>query len=103
MKPMLMAILALGSVVLTGCAPQEQEAPTARAQKAPVSAARTLSMEQLCKDEAARRYNTDPQQIQVQGFEAFQGSYEMPGRTGRAEGFTCTFDPEGQFLHLSMR
>lgn len=103
MKLMLMAILALGSVVLTGCVAQQPDVPALAGQKAPMSAARTLSMEQLCKDEAARRYNTDPQQIQVQGFEAFQGSYEMPGRTGREEGFTCTFDPEGQFLHLSMR
>ncbi len=99
----MIAILALGSVALAGCAAQEPEAPAKIAQKAPMSAARTLTMEQMCKDEAARRYNTEAQQIQVQGFEAFQGSYEMPGRTGREEGFTCTFDPEGQFLHLSMR
>ncbi len=103
MKPMMIAILALGSVALAGCTAQEQDAPPRNAQKTPMSAARTLTMEQVCKDEAARRYNTEAQQIQVQGFEAFQGSYEMPGRTGREEGFTCTFDPEGQFLHLSMR
>lgn len=101
MKHMIMAILA--SVTLVGCAPREQDVQSPQVQKTPVSAARTLTMEQMCKDEAARRYNTKPQQIQVQGFEAYQGSYEMPGRTGREEGFTCTFDPEGQFLHLSMR
>lgn len=103
MKPMMMAILALGGVVLAGCAGQTADTPAAKAQKTPMTAARTLTMEQMCKDAAAQRYNTAPQQIQVQGFEAFQGSYEMPGRTGREEGFTCTFDPEGQFLHLSMR
>ncbi|MBK4717014.1 hypothetical protein JJB97_17150 [Enterobacterales bacterium BIT-L3] len=41
--------------------------------------------------------------MQAQGFDALQGSQEMYGRTGRAEGFTCTFDPQGLFLHLSMR
>ncbi|NDJ55828.1 hypothetical protein GWD52_02210 [Enterobacteriaceae bacterium 4M9] len=100
---MMIAILALGSVALAGCAAQEPDVPTRIAPKTPISAARTLTMEQMCKDEAAQRYNTEAQQIQVQGVEAFQGSYEMPGRTGREEGFTCTFDPEGQFLHLSMR
>jgi hypothetical protein len=31
----------------------------------------------LCKDQAARRYNSDVQKIDVTGFERFQGSYEL--------------------------
>jgi hypothetical protein len=57
----------------------------------------------LCKDQAARRYNSDVQKIDVTGFERFQGSYELRGYTARKEGFVCSFDADGQFLHLSMR
>uniref|UniRef100_A0A8H9YTH2 YsaB family lipoprotein n=1 Tax=Pseudomonas tritici TaxID=2745518 RepID=A0A8H9YTH2_9PSED len=89
-------------VMLAGCSSQE-EAPTQRAQKSKVSPERSLNMEQLCKDQAAHRYNTGTQKIDVTGFEQFQGSYEMRGYTTRKESFVCSFDAEGQFLHLSMR
>lgn len=56
-----------------------------------------------CKDQAAHRYNTQPERVDLQGFDAFQGSYEMRGITPRHERFTCNFDETGQFLHLSMR
>lgn len=89
-------------VLLTGCSSQE-DAPVQRAQKSKVSPERSLNMEQLCKDQAAHRYNTGSQKIDVTGFEQFQGSYEMRGYTARKEGFVCSFDADGQFLHLSMR
>ncbi|MDY1037601.1 hypothetical protein GJV04_17785 [Enterobacteriaceae bacterium RIT714] len=89
-------------VLLAGCSAQE-DAPVQRAQKSKVSPERSLNMEQLCKDQAAHRYNTGAQKIAVTGFEQFQGSYEMRGSTSRKEGFVCSFDADGQFLHLSMR
>lgn len=60
-------------------------------------------MEQLCKDQAAIRYNTQTQLVDVNHFEQFQASYELSGRTGKNERFICSFDPDGQFMHLSMR
>ena len=89
-------------VLLAGCSSQE-DAPVQRAQKSKVGPERSLNMEQLCKDQAAHRYNTGTQKIDVTGFEQFQGSYEMRGYTARKEGFVCSFDADGQFLHLSMR
>ena len=89
-------------VLLAGCSSQE-EAPAQKAQQSKVSPERSLNMEQLCKDQAAHRYNTGTQKIDVSGFEKFQGSYEMRGSTARKEGFVCSFDVDGQFLHLSMR
>ncbi|WP_194207516.1 YsaB family lipoprotein [Superficieibacter sp. 1612_C1] len=88
-------------MLLVGC----QSAPEAvqKAQKAKVGPARSLDMETLCKGQAAWRYNTGAQKINVIGFEQFQGSYEMRGYTARKEGFICSFDADGQFLHLSMR
>jgi outer membrane biogenesis lipoprotein LolB len=49
------------------------------------------------------RYNTQTQLVDVNHFEQFQASYELSGRTGKNERFICSFDPDGQFLHLSMR
>ncbi|MCU6668412.1 YsaB family lipoprotein [Enterobacteriaceae bacterium H4N4] len=95
---MLMVLPAL----LVGCAVQDIE-PTQKAQTHKVSPVRSLDMEQLCKDQAAKRYNTGAQKIDVTAFEQFQGSYEMQGFTARNESFICSFDPEGHFLHLSMR
>ena len=63
----------------------------------------TLNMAQLCKDQAAIRYNTQTQLVDVNHFEQFQASYELSGRTGKNERFICSFDPDGQFMHLSMR
>lgn len=87
---------------LAGCSTPD-DAPAQKAQKSKVSPERSLDMEHLCKDQAAHRYNTGAQKVDVTGFEQFQGSYEMRGYTDRKESFVCSFDAEGQFLHLSMR
>jgi Flp pilus assembly protein TadD len=89
-------------LILAGCSTQ-QGAVVQKAQKAKVSPAHSLEMEQLCRQNAAWRYNTDRQKIAVIGFEQFQSSYEMRGFTPLKERFVCAFDAEGQFLHLSMR
>ncbi|WP_418930425.1 YsaB family lipoprotein [Escherichia coli] len=73
------------------------------AQRVKVDPLRSLNMEALCKDQAAKRYNTGEQKIDVTAFEQFQGSYEMRGYTFRKEQFVCSFDADGHFLHLSMR
>ena len=88
--------------ILAGCS-APQEAPVQKAQQGKMSPERSLNMESLCKDKAARRYNSDIQKINVTGFERFQGRYELRGYTARKEGFVCSFDADGQFLHLSMR
>ncbi|AXE01886.1 YsaB family lipoprotein [Salmonella enterica] len=89
------------AIALVGCTATQP--PTQKAQQSKISPVRTLDMETLCKDQAARRYNTGAQEIDVTGFEQFQGSYEMRGNTFRKESFVCSFDADGQFLHLSMR
>ncbi|MBM1116363.1 hypothetical protein CF026_13200 [Klebsiella michiganensis] len=88
--------------MLAGCsAPPPQ--PAQKAQKARITPQATLNMAQLCKDNAAVRYSTGARQIDVSHFEQFRGSYELSGKTARNERFICSFDPAGQFLHLSMR
>lgn len=99
---MMRAMWILIPALLTSCAAQETS-PAQKAQTEKVSPVRSLDMEQLCKDRAAQRYNTGAQKIDVTAFEQFQGSYEMQGFTARNESFICSFDPEGHFLHLSMR
>lgn len=89
-------------LLLVGCS-ASQDIPAQKAQKAKLGPLHSLEMEQLCRQNAAHRYNTVAQQIDVTGFEQFQGSYEMRGVTPRREAFVCAFDSEGQFLHLSMR
>ncbi|WP_253380981.1 YsaB family lipoprotein [unidentified bacterial endosymbiont] len=89
-------------LTLAGCS-ASQDAPAQKAQQGRVSPERSLNMEQICKDRAAHRYNSAVQKIDVTGFERFQGSYELQGYTSRKEGFVCSFDADGQFLHLSMR
>lgn len=89
-------------LLLVGCSPARQ-VPVQKAQKVKPSVASSLDMEQLCRQNAAHRYNTGAQQLDVTAFEQFQGSYEMRGTTPRHEAFVCSFDAEGQFLHLSMR
>lgn len=91
----------LALIVLAGCS--SAEPPVAqKSQNARVNSERSLSMEQLCKDNAAERYNTATKKIDVTGFERFQGSYELRGYTARNESFVCSFDADGRFLHLSM-
>jgi hypothetical protein len=92
---------AIAILLLAACADTQPPAPAQKAQK--VNAARSLDMESLCKNEAAELYNTGAQKIAITGFEQFQGSYEMRGATFRKESFVCSFDADGQFLHLSMR
>ncbi|EPD4238308.1 YsaB family lipoprotein [Escherichia coli] len=91
---------AMALMVLVGCStpPPEQ-----KAQRVKVDPIRSLNMEALCKDQAAKRYNTGEQKIDVTAFEQFQGSYEMRGYTFRKEQFVCSFDADDHFLHLSMR
>ncbi|XJD72439.1 YsaB family lipoprotein [Enterobacter sp. ECC-175] len=89
-------------LTLAGCS-GSPEALVQKAQQGKISPERSLNMESLCKDQAARRYNSDVQKITVTGLERYQGSYEMRGNTARKEGFVCSFDADGQFLHLSMR
>ncbi|WP_333495479.1 YsaB family lipoprotein [Kluyvera sp. CHPC 1.251] len=99
MMKSLSTLLAL--IVLAGCS--SAEPPTVqKSQSARVNSERSLSMEQLCKDNAAERYNTAAKKIDVTGFERFQGSYELRGYTMRNESFVCSFDADGRFLHLSM-
>ena len=93
---------ALIALLLAGCSSSEPPV-THYAQRAKVDPTRSLSMEHLCRDQAAHRYNTGAQKIDVTSFEQFQGSYELRGSTPRKESFVCSFDADGQFLHLSMR
>lgn len=92
---------AIAILLLAACADTPPPAPAQKAQK--VNAACSLDMASLCKNEAAELYNTGTQKIDIAGLEQFQGSYEMRGSTFRKESFVCSFDADGQFLHLSMR
>ncbi len=89
-------------LLLTGCS-ASTDIPAQQAQKARPGPVNSLDMEKLCKENAAHRYNSKAEQIDVTSFEQFQGSYEMRGMTPRREAFVCAFDAEGEFLHLSMR
>lgn len=100
MMKSLSAVLVL--ILLAGCSSAEPPV-VQKTQSAKINPARSLSMEQLCKDNAAARYNTAAQKIDVTGFERFQSSYELRGYTARNESFVCSFDADGGFLHLSMR
>lgn len=92
------------SLMLAGCSSaQREESHPQYAQNAKLDTARALTMEQLCRANAAHQYNTRADRVALEGMEAFQGSYEVRGETSREERFTCTFEPNGQFLHLSMR
>ena len=80
---------AMALMVLVGCS---IPSPVQKAQRVKVDPLRSLNMEGLCKDQAAKRYNTGAQKIDVTAFEQF-----------RKEQFVCSFDADGHFLHLSMR
>ena len=73
---------AMALMVLVGCS---TPSPVQKAQRVKVDPLRSLNMEALCKDQAAKRYNTGEQKIDVTAFEQFQGSYEMRGYTFRKE------------------
>ena len=96
------AFSALLLCLLAGCSAPPSH-PVQKAQKARITPQATLNMAQLCKDQAAIRYNTQTQLVDVNHLEQFQASYELSGRTGKNERFICSFDPDGQFMHLSMR
>jgi hypothetical protein len=82
-------------LMLAGCS-APQDAPVQKAQQGKI--ARTFPEHgATCKDQAAHRYNSDVQNIEVTGFEHFQGSYELRGHTSRKEGFVCSFDADGSF------
>ena len=68
---------AIAALLLVACVDTQSSAPAQKAQKVKVSATRSLDMESLCKNEAAQRYNTGTQKIDISGLEQFQGSYEM--------------------------
>lgn len=91
--------LALTVFLLSACSSPEQH--TQFAQQAHAPAVQSSAMVETCKQEAAHRYNTRAQQVSVIDIEQYQGSYEIKGSTARQEGFTCSFDESGQFLHLS--
>lgn len=80
-----MALMVL--MALVGCSTPP---PRQKAQRVKVDPLRSLNMEGLCKDQAAKRYNTGAQKIDVTAFEQFQGSYEMRGYTFRKEQFVCS-------------
>ncbi|MEZ2574562.1 YsaB family lipoprotein [Buttiauxella ferragutiae] len=91
--------LALAALFLSACSSPEQQ--TQYAQVAQHPTIQGVVMIETCKQEAAHRYNTQAQRISVVDFKQYQGSYEILGSTTRREGFTCSFDESGQFLHLS--
>ena len=92
-------VLVFCALLLSACSTPEQQPQYAQGAQQP--AVEGGAMIETCKQEAAYRYNTREQQISVVDFKQYQGSYEIQGSTVRKEGFTCSFDESGQFLHLS--
>ncbi len=60
---------AMALMVLVGCS---TPSPVQKAQRVKVDPLRSLNMEALCKDQAAKRYNTGEQKIDVTAFEQFR-------------------------------
>lgn len=92
-------LIVLTAVLLSACSHSEQHPQYAQVAQQP--AIQGEAMIETCKGEAAHRYNTRADRISVVDFKQYQGSYEILGSTTRREGFTCSFDESGQFLHLS--
>ncbi|WP_435930693.1 YsaB family lipoprotein [Dryocola sp. BD613] len=90
--------LALSALLLNACS---AEPHPQFAQQAHPPVVQNAKMVETCKQEAAHRYNTRAQRISVIDLKQYQGSFEIKGATPRQEGFTCSFDESGQFLHLS--
>ncbi len=59
-------------LLLAGCS-ETVSPPTQKAQRARITPQTTLNMAQLCKDQAAIRYNTQTQLVDVNHFEQFRG------------------------------
>ncbi|MCT4703268.1 YsaB family lipoprotein [Enterobacteriaceae bacterium H20N1] len=91
--------LALAALLLSSCASTQSHPQFAQQAHTPV--VQNAEMVETCKQEAAHRYNTRAQRISVLDLKQYQGSFEIKGSTTRQEGFTCSFDESGQFLHLS--
>lgn len=91
--------IALTLLLLGGCSSQENHPQFA--QNAHPLVLQSAGMIDICKQEAAYRYNTREQRISLMDVEQYQGSFEIKGTTTRQEGFTCSFDQSGRFLHLS--
>jgi hypothetical protein len=76
-----------GVVSTAGAAPgglqRDRFPPAQKAQRARITPQTTLNMAQLCKDQAAIRYNTQTQLVDVNHFEQFQASYELSGVPAR--------------------
>lgn len=92
-------VLALTTLLLSACSANEKHPQFAQSAHPPVI--NNEVMVETCKHEAAHRYNTRAQRISVLDMKQYQGSFEIKGATTRAESFTCSFDENGQFLHLS--
>ncbi len=58
-------------LLLAGCS-ETVSPPTQKAQRARITPQTTLNMAQLCKDQAAIRYNTQTQLVDVNHFEQFR-------------------------------
>ncbi len=86
-----MALMVL--MALVGCSTPP---PVQKAQRVKVDPLRSLNMEALCKDQAAKRYNTGEQKSTSPPSNS-SGSYEMRGYTFRKEQFVCSFDADGHF------
>lgn len=91
--------LALTTLLLSACSSPQEHPQFAQNAHPPVI--HNEAMVETCKQEAAHRYNTRAQRISVLDLKQYQGSFEIKGATTRSEGFTCSFDESGQFLHLS--
>lgn len=89
------------SALIAGCSAPEPVARRSLPEN--MEPVRSLSMERLCKGEAAQRYNTRTQDIVVTGVERFRSRYELQGETSKKERFVCSFDTGRRFLYLSMR
>ncbi|HEY3589676.1 MAG TPA: YsaB family lipoprotein [Buttiauxella sp.] len=92
-------VLLCAALLLSACSSHEQRPQYAQVAQHPAIEGETMI--ETCKQEAAHRYNTRAQRISVVDFKQYQGSYEILGSTTRREGFTCSFDENGLFLHLS--
>ncbi|MCT4704816.1 YsaB family lipoprotein [Enterobacteriaceae bacterium H11S18] len=92
-------VIALMVLLLSACSTKENHPQFAQRAHPPL--AQSSAMIEACKQEAAYRYNTREQRINLRDIKQYQGSFEIKGSTVRQEGFTCSFDQSGQFLHLS--
>ncbi|SQC18057.1 putative outer membrane protein [Klebsiella pneumoniae] len=90
-------------LLLAGCS-ETVSPPTQKAQRARIYAAKPRSIwRSFARIRRLSAITRQTQLVDVNHFEQFQASYELSGRTGKNERFICSFDPDGQFMHLSMR